>query len=70
MDEEEYLYGCDICGERKDCASDIVWLTSSFGVCQDCYDKIPYEIRLKMQEDCFDNEVQAWIDEHCSRIKQ
>ena len=30
-------YGCDICGDRKDWDYGIVWITSSYGVCYECY---------------------------------
>lgn len=33
-------YGCDLCGERKNWDEEIVWLTSSFGVCGSCYEKL------------------------------
>lgn len=32
-------YGCDICGGRFDWEREILWISSSIGVCQDCYDK-------------------------------
>lgn len=32
-------YGCEICGECK-LLDDIVWVTSSYGVCKECYDKL------------------------------
>lgn len=33
-------YGCDICGDRKDWDTEINWITSSYGVCDKCYDKL------------------------------
>lgn len=36
-------YGCDICGERKDWDYGIVWITSSYGVCYECYEKLSRE---------------------------
>lgn len=33
-------YGCDICGERKDLNNGIHWITSSYGVCDECYNKL------------------------------
>ena len=32
-------YRCDICGERYEW-DDIVWMTSSYGVCEHCYDTL------------------------------
>lgn len=36
-------YGCDICGERKDWDNEIHWITSSYGVCDGCYEKLSEE---------------------------
>ena len=36
-------YGCDMCGERKDWDNEIIWITSSYGVCRECYDKLSKE---------------------------
>lgn len=36
-------YGCDICGKRKDWDYGIVWITSSYGVCYECYKKLSRE---------------------------
>ena len=36
-------YGCDICGNRKDWDYGIVWITSSYGVCYECYNKLSRE---------------------------
>lgn len=35
-------YGCDICWERKS-LDDILWVTSSYGVCEECYLKLSEE---------------------------
>ena len=65
MAKEKYVYGCDICGAEKDWDEEIAWISSSFGVCQECYEKIPFGIRLKISEERIDDEVRAWLDEHC-----
>lgn len=39
----KYEYGCDICGERKDWDNEIHWITSSYGVCDECYEKLSKE---------------------------
>lgn len=36
-------YGCDVCGNRKDRDDGIVWITSSYGVCYECYEKFSDE---------------------------
>lgn len=36
-------YGCDKCEERKDFDNGIIWITSSYGVCYECYDKLSEE---------------------------
>ena len=33
-------YGCDICGEPKDWVDGMVWITSAFGVCEECYNSM------------------------------
>lgn len=46
-------YGCDICYERKDFDNNIIWITSSYGLCEDCYSKLTNEeieeIRIKYE---------------------
>lgn len=37
------IYHCQKCGNPKDGDSKIVWLTSSYGVCFDCYFKHEHE---------------------------
>lgn len=36
-------YGCDVCATRKDWDKEIHWITSSYGVCDECYDKLTEE---------------------------
>jgi hypothetical protein len=40
---ERETYGCDICGKRKDSDYGIVWITSSYGVCLECHEKLSEE---------------------------
>ena len=42
-------YGCDMCGERKDWNTEINWITSSYGLCDECYYKLSEEIE-KLEE--------------------
>lgn len=37
---DEKTYHCDICGDPKDWDNEIIWITSSFGICDICYDKL------------------------------
>ena len=69
MEKEFYTYGCDLCGRECDWDNDIYWLTSSFGVCEDCYDKIPENIREKIVDDVWDNEVEEWVTKNCRKNK-
>lgn len=46
----EYDYGCDICGARKDWDNEIVWITSSYGVCNECYNKLTKEEIEELRE--------------------
>lgn len=42
-DNLDNTYGCDICGARKDYDEEIIWLTSTYGVCEDCFNKLTNE---------------------------
>ena len=53
-------YHCDICGEQHQW-EDIVWVSSSFGLCQDCYCKLPTHIKEKMIDENFDDEVMDYL---------
>jgi hypothetical protein len=44
-------YGCDICGDRKDWDYGIVWITSSYGVCYECYKKLSREDIEKIRKE-------------------
>ena len=39
MSNDDNTYGCDKCGERFDW-NDIIWTTSSYGVCEECYGRM------------------------------
>ena len=39
MSNDDNTYGCDKCGERFDW-NDIIWITSSYGVCEECYGRM------------------------------
>jgi hypothetical protein len=43
-------YGCDICGNRKDWDEEIHWITSSYGICDGCYDKLSETEIEKLEE--------------------
>lgn len=61
IDKDTYL--CRICGKEKDWESDTIWISSSFGVCSDCYDKIPEEIRERISEDDYNKNVVRFLDD-------
>lgn len=44
-------YGCDICGTRKDFDEEIIWITSTYGVCEECYNKLTNEDKDKIRND-------------------
>lgn len=48
--EEEFIYGCDICSEAKLWDKEIVWLTSSYGLCQNCYDSLTEREREALRD--------------------
>ena len=47
---KENTYGCDICGERKDFSEEIIWITSSYGVCKKCYQSLSEEELEQIRE--------------------
>lgn len=44
-------YGCDICGARKDYDEEIIWITSTYGVCEDCFNKLTNDDLDKIRND-------------------
>ncbi len=40
---EDNTYGCDKCGGRFDWDTEIIWITSSYGVCKECHNKMSVE---------------------------
>lgn len=44
-------YGCDICGDRKDWDKEIIWITSSYGVCEGCYNRLTNEDLDNIRQD-------------------
>ena len=44
-------YGCDICGKRKDWDNEIIWITSTYGVCEDCFNKLTNEDLDNIRQD-------------------
>ena len=59
--DDEDTYSCEICGRRHKW-DDLVWLNSSYGVCEHCDKKIPKEIRKKLLEDIWDLDVDMWSE--------
>lgn len=49
--EKENTYGCDMCGGRKDFEKEIIWITSSYGLCEECYQKLTEEELKKIREE-------------------
>lgn len=49
--EEDNTYGCDICGARKDYDEEIIWITSTYGVCEGCYNRLTNEDKDKIRND-------------------
>ena len=47
---KDNTYGCDKCGERKDGDKEIIWITSSYGICEECYKKLTEEEKEKIRE--------------------
>ena len=42
---------------------DNIWINSNFGVCEDCYNKIPQRIKDKIEEELYEEEeVKNYLD--------
>lgn len=49
--DDANTYGCDICGARKDYDEEIIWITSTYGVCEECYNTLTNEEKDKIRND-------------------
>lgn len=56
------IHCCNVCGKELQWDENI-WINSSFGVCEDCHDKIPENINLDIQEERYTEEVKNFLDE-------
>lgn len=43
-------YGCDLCGDRKS-YNEIIWLTSSYGLCEECESTLTTEEKERLQNE-------------------
>lgn len=43
-------YSCDMCSALKDWDSEIIWITSSYGVCEECYNELTREQLEEIRE--------------------
>lgn len=64
MEKEKETYHCDVCGKEIDW-NDVLWVNSSFGVCDECLEKIPRAIHQKISDDILDVEVELWVRKNC-----
>lgn len=44
-------YSCNGCGQRLDFDRDVIWVTSSYGLCEKCYDKLSEAELEKIREE-------------------
>jgi len=59
---EENVHCCNICGKPLEW-DDNIWINSNFGVCEDCYNKIPQRIQDKIEEELYEEEeVKNYLD--------
>lgn len=49
---DENIHHCNICGIGLGW-DDAIWISSSFGVCERCYNDIPDEVKDDISEDCY-----------------
>lgn len=59
---EENVHCCSICGKPM-VWDDNIWVNSSFGVCQECYDAIPGDIRLNIEEERYTKKTRKYLDD-------
>ena len=52
---------CHICGKDMPW-DDLIWINSSFGVCENCYDIIPEHINQNIEEENYDEETREFLD--------
>ena len=52
-----------MCGKEYEW-DDLVWINSSVGLCWDCYEKIPENIRENLADEIYDTDTKKWLDEH------
>lgn len=53
---------CSICGKPMEW-DDNIWINSSFGVCQDCYEKIPEDVRENISDENYDEKTKKYLDD-------
>lgn len=58
---EENVHCCSICGKPMEW-DDSIWINSSFGVCEECYDTIT-KIKLNIEEENYDEETRKFLDD-------
>lgn len=58
---DENIHCCNICGIELDW-NDAIWISSSFGVCEKCYNDIPDEVKDDISEDDYTVNTVAWLD--------
>ena len=49
-----HIYVCDVCGKAYDWDSEIIWITSAFGVCEKCYGKLSEAEKAEIMFDAGD----------------
>lgn len=59
---EENVHCCSICGKPMEW-DDNIWINSSFGVCEECYDTIPEDIKLNIEEENYDEKTRKFLDD-------
>ena len=55
------IHCCSICGKPLKW-DDNIWINSSFGVCQDCYNNIPKKIHKNIEEENYDEKTRKYLD--------
>lgn len=59
-ESKENVHLCNICGKETEW-DDAIWINSSFGVCENCINIIPDEIRDNIEEEHYDNITTYWL---------
>ena len=57
------LHCCNICGNGVE-FDELVWVNPNIGMCLDCYNALPENVKEHLVSGDYDAETRAWLDEN------